>query len=38
MEEDDMVKSKVYNTIVQRQTDEGGKSYKPEVLIRRCQA
>jgi hypothetical protein len=37
MEEDDIVKSRIGNTLVQRRTDEGGKGCKPEELIRRCQ-
>ena len=34
MEEDDMVKCRVGNTLVQRRTDEGGRA---EELIRGCQ-
>ena len=37
MEEDDIV-MRVGNSLVRRQTDEGGKGCKPEELIRRCQA
>ena len=37
MEEDDMVKSRYGNTLVQRRTDEEGKGCRPEELIRRCQ-
>ena len=37
MEEDDMVKSKVGNTLVRRRTDGGGRAASPRDLIRRCQ-
>jgi hypothetical protein len=36
MEEDDMVKSRYGNTLVQRRTDKEGKGCRPEELIR-CQ-
>jgi len=37
MEEDDMVKSRYGNTLVQRRTDEEGRAVSPRELIRRCQ-
>ena len=37
MEEDDIAKSKVGNTLVQGRTDRGGRGCKPRELIRRCQ-
>jgi len=36
MEEDDIVMSRVGNSLVLRRTDKGGKGCKPEELIRRC--
>jgi len=37
MEEDDMVKSRYGNTLVQRRTDEEGRAVSLRELIRRCQ-